>query len=89
MSTNFDNAFEIGCIYLEQLPESLYPINLLVNIYDLDEKYKWTKNIGMGIFHTAIEIGDREIAYGGHEYEGTGIFFAEPLTMEHPATFYK
>lgn len=48
------------------LPEPLYPIRVLVNVYDLDERYSWTKNIGVGLFHTAVEVGNREIAYGGH-----------------------
>eukprot|EP00188_Purpureofilum_apyrenoidigerum_P003939 Plantae.Rhodophyta-Purpureofilum_apyrenoidigerum.ctg4271.p1 GENE.Plantae.Rhodophyta-Purpureofilum_apyrenoidigerum.ctg4271~~Plantae.Rhodophyta-Purpureofilum_apyrenoidigerum.ctg4271.p1 ORF type:complete len:207 (-),score=22.94 Plantae.Rhodophyta-Purpureofilum_apyrenoidigerum.ctg4271:494-1114(-) len=70
--------------------ESLVPdvrTKVILNVYDLmdESRPEWVKNInwylytmGLGLYHSAIEVYGREFAFGGHDMEGTGIFENSP-----------
>ena len=85
----YDQLLEMYCKRIENKKTPLAPINILVNLYELDPKYRFAKQLGLGVFHSALEIFNMEIAFGGHRFQGTGCFFSAPLTMPEPAVFFK
>mmetsp|Transcript_408 Transcript_408/g.1391 ORF Transcript_408/g.1391 Transcript_408/m.1391 type:complete len:206 (-) Transcript_408:465-1082(-) len=60
---------------------------VVLNVYDLEDESRpdWIKNVnwylyamGLGLYHSAVEVNGREFAFGGHDMEGTGIFENPP-----------
>ena len=54
-----------------------------INVYDIINKNRMVEKIGMGIYHTGIEINGSEYAYGGNSLmETTGVYEIEPRSHE-------
>jgi len=53
-------------------------ILVYLNVYDLHHANSYGYPLGLGAFHTGVEIGDKEYAYGGHEYNFTGVYESTP-----------
>ncbi|GLC72500.1 hypothetical protein PLESTF_001254200 [Pleodorina starrii] len=51
---------------------------VVLNIYDLAPQNNWTYWCGVGIFHSGVEVHGVEYAYGGHDYDYSGIFATNP-----------
>eukprot|EP01112_Ceratiomyxa_fruticulosa_P006509 TRINITY_DN1731_c0_g1_i1.p1 TRINITY_DN1731_c0_g1~~TRINITY_DN1731_c0_g1_i1.p1 ORF type:complete len:209 (-),score=17.46 TRINITY_DN1731_c0_g1_i1:152-778(-) len=51
---------------------------VILNIYDLHPYNKYVNFLGMGVYHSAIEVYGTEYSFGGHNYSITGIFTVEP-----------
>ncbi|KAG9299576.1 hypothetical protein G9A89_020747 [Geosiphon pyriformis] len=65
-------------------------IPVYVNVYDMLPRGKVTDfgyRIGMGVFHSGVEILGREYNFGGHDYDYTGVFIMKPKTGPPNVTF--
>lgn len=62
----------------ELLPNNMAKEPVLLNVYDMYKVNEYTANIGLGVFHSGVEIYGIEYAYGGHQFPFTGIFEIEP-----------
>ncbi|EFJ49855.1 hypothetical protein VOLCADRAFT_73996 [Volvox carteri f. nagariensis] len=51
---------------------------VVLNIYDLAPQNNWTYWCGVGIFHSGVEVYGVEYAYGGHDYDYSGVFATNP-----------
>jgi hypothetical protein len=51
---------------------------VLLNVYDMYKINEYTTNIGLGIFHSGVEVYGAEFGYGGHPNSHTGIFDMQP-----------
>lgn len=51
---------------------------VFLNVYDLAPQNAWTLWCGVGVFHTGVEVYGVEYAFGGHEYDVSGVFATNP-----------
>lgn len=51
---------------------------LYLNVYDLTPINKFLYWLGLGVFHSGIEVYGSEYGFGAHEYPTTGVFEVEP-----------
>ncbi|RHZ78609.1 hypothetical protein Glove_158g110 [Diversispora epigaea] len=59
--------------------EQKFPVFL--NVYDMLPRGKITDlgyMIGVGVFHSGVEVLNKEYNFGGHEYDSTGVFYMNP-----------
>uniref|UniRef100_A0A7S0R2E0 PPPDE domain-containing protein n=1 Tax=Chlamydomonas leiostraca TaxID=1034604 RepID=A0A7S0R2E0_9CHLO len=54
------------------------PTPVYLNVYDLTNHNKYTYWCGVGIYHAGVEVFGTEYAYGGHEFDYTGVFATSP-----------
>lgn len=62
-----------------------YPLKL--NVYNLLNT-NVLNGLGVGFFHSAIEICGIEVAFGGHDFDETGVYVIKPRSL-HGAQFYR
>lgn len=51
---------------------------VILNIYDMFWTNDYTSNVGLGVYHSGLEVYGREYAYGGHPFPFSGIFDIAP-----------
>jgi len=62
---------------------------VILNVYDLFWTNQYTSSIGVGIFHSGVELFGTEFSYGGHPFEFSGIFEITPKDSEELGDHYK
>ncbi|CAH2061071.1 unnamed protein product, partial [Thlaspi arvense] len=53
-------------------------IPVYLNVYDLTPMNAYGYWLGLGVFHSGVEVNGVEFAFGAHESSSTGIFEVEP-----------
>ncbi|XP_065066575.1 deubiquitinase DESI2-like isoform X1 [Rhopilema esculentum] len=54
---------------------------VLLNVYDMYWLNEYTSSLGLGVYHSGIEIHGKEYAFGGHPFPFTGIFDMMPRDL--------
>ncbi|ALC50025.1 CG12231 [Drosophila busckii] len=55
---------------------------VILNVYDIFNMNEYVGPIGLGIFHTGVEVYGVEYTYGGHTFDSSGIFSMTPRSAE-------
>lgn len=56
-----------------------------VNVYDMREENAWTGGVGLGVWHSGVELyGRYEITFGGHGGAETGVYSTRPGGVAGP-----
>lgn len=51
---------------------------VILNVYDMFWTNEYTSSLGIGVYHSGLQVYQREFAYGGHAYPFTGVFEIAP-----------
>ncbi|KAL6996696.1 hypothetical protein U1Q18_006824 [Sarracenia purpurea var. burkii] len=57
-------------------------VPVYVNVYDLTSINGYAYWLGLGVYHSGVQVHGVEYAFGAHEYPTTGIFGVEPKQCE-------
>ncbi|XP_042442186.1 deSI-like protein At4g17486 isoform X2 [Zingiber officinale] len=68
------------CVFpkLESTSTSSGSAPVYLNVYDLTPINGYMYWLGLGIYHTGVEVHGIEYAYGAHDYSTSGVFEVEP-----------
>ncbi|PHU15255.1 hypothetical protein BC332_16460 [Capsicum chinense] len=61
---------------------SLGSVPVYLNVYDLTPMNGYAYWLGLGVYHSGVQVHGVEYAFGAHEYPTTGIFEGEPKKCE-------
>ncbi|WMV35169.1 hypothetical protein MTR67_028554 [Solanum verrucosum] len=57
-------------------------VPVYLNVYDLTPMNGYAYWLGLGVYHSGVQVHGVEYAFGAHEYPSTGIFEGEPKKCE-------
>lgn len=68
---------------VEEVEEAMTALDVarepvILNVYDMFWTNDYTSNVGVGVYHSGLEVYGREYAYGGHPFPFSGIFDIRP-----------
>lgn len=58
--------------------DGIYQAPVVLNVYDLTPINNYTRCVGVGIFHSGIEVHGLEYGFGAHDFPASGVFEVEP-----------
>ncbi|KAM7256530.1 hypothetical protein ACFE04_012271 [Oxalis oulophora] len=64
--------------YLDNDKGGVYSVPVYLNVYDLTSFNGYAYWLGLGVYHSGVQVHGIEYAYGGHEDPTTGIFKSVP-----------
>jgi hypothetical protein len=59
-------------------PAAIPMAPVYLNVYDLSDQNQYLYWAGVGVYHTGVEVYGIEYAYGGHDYDVSGVFATNP-----------
>lgn len=62
---------------------------VILNVYDMFWTNEYTGNMGLGVYHSGLEVYGREYAYGGHPFPFSGVFDINPRMAEELGEQFK
>jgi hypothetical protein len=67
----------------QSIPENReHSVAVMVNVYDMYWINEYTTNIGLGVYHSGVEVHGVEYCYGGHPFSMSGVFAMAPKNCE-------
>ena len=57
---------------------------VVLNVYDLNAANDWTHGVGVGFYHSGVEVAGREWTFGSGSGSGTGVMEHRPRDIELP-----
>ncbi|XP_009389906.2 deSI-like protein At4g17486 isoform X2 [Musa acuminata AAA Group] len=63
---------------------------VVLNVYDLTPLNNYVRWLGIGIFHSGIEVHELEYGFGAHDFPTSGVFeaFTESIATEYHGDTY-
>ena len=63
-------------------------VQVVLNVYDLIPQNDYLFRLGLGAYHSGVEISGVEYSFGGDpNIDTTGVFEMEPMMLKHRVSF--